>query len=120
MNATHSAQLAKRVAVPDITCSARPRGTSGAPGSTTATCTTKARWAGNRDWDDGYVGTCLSPCRRLCCPSMATWGRDYQGKLTEVLTQFAYFSNISRRREVQENQALFAFLTHAAGAAMPE
>src|SRR5437016_3719551 len=63
MNATNSAQLIKCVAWPDITCSARPRGPSGTPSSAAATCTTKARWAGNRDWDDRCVCTCLSPLR---------------------------------------------------------
>src|SRR5712691_990098 len=63
MNATNSAQLAKCAAVPDTTCSARPRGMSGPPNSATATCTTKARWAGNRDWDALGVCTCLSPLR---------------------------------------------------------
>src|SRR5215471_17446914 len=63
MNATSSAQLAKCVAWPDTTCSTRPRGTSGSPGAATATCTTKARWAGNRDCDPLCVCTCLAPLR---------------------------------------------------------
>src|SRR5262245_57196596 len=58
MNATSSAQLSKCVAVPEITCSARPRGALGPPGSAAATCTTNARWAGNWDRDDRYACTC--------------------------------------------------------------
>jgi DNA-binding winged helix-turn-helix (wHTH) protein len=40
-----------------------PAGPSGTSCSATATCTTKARWVGNRDWDARCVCTCLFPLR---------------------------------------------------------
>src|SRR5258707_444323 len=61
ITACNSVQLANLAALPDTRCSTRPRGTSDSPASGVASCTIKARWAGNRDWCDCDPFTCLSP-----------------------------------------------------------